>query len=172
MRGYTRHPVKTTLEPLDGNKVKLTVELDQSEFDASIDLAFKKIAHEVRLPGFRAGKAPRKLLEARIGLAAARQQAIQDSVPLYLSKAVREHDIDLIATPDVKLVSGEEEGAVSFDATCRSVRSSPFPATRACASNLRRSRQATRKSKKSSPPSVVVTATLSMSTDPRRPVTT
>lgn len=110
--------MKTTLEPLDGNKVKLTVELDQSEFDASIDLAFKKIAHEVRLPGFRAGKAPRKLLEARIGLAAARQQAIQDSVPLYLSKAVREHDIDLIATPDVKLVSGEEEGAVSFDATC------------------------------------------------------
>jgi len=110
--------VKTTLEPLDGNKVKLTVELDQSEFDASIDLAFKKIAHEVRLPGFRAGKAPRKLLEARIGLDAARRQAIEDSVPLYLSKAVREHDIDLIATPDVKLVSGEEEGAVSFDATC------------------------------------------------------
>jgi len=110
--------VKTTLEPLDDNKVKLTVELDDAEFDASIDLAFKKIAHEVRMPGFRAGKAPRKLLEARIGLAAARQQAIQDSVPLYLSKAVREHDIDLIATPDVKLVSGEEDGPVAFDATC------------------------------------------------------
>ncbi|NBN89050.1 MAG: hypothetical protein EBV24_01850 [Actinobacteria bacterium] len=104
--------MKTTLEPLDDNKVKLTVELDDAEFDASIDLAFKKIAHEVRMPGFRAGKAPRKLLEARIGLAAARQQAIQDSVPLYLSKAVREHDIDLIATPDVKLVSGEEDGPV------------------------------------------------------------
>ena len=110
--------MKTTLEPLDGNKVRLSIELDDAEFDASIDLAFKKIAQEVRMPGFRAGKAPRKLLEARIGLAAARQQAIQDSVPMYLSKAVRQHDIDLIATPDVKLVSGEEDGAVSFDATC------------------------------------------------------
>ena len=110
--------MKTTCEPLDDNKVKLTVELDDAEFDASIDLAFKKIAQEVRLPGFRAGKAPRKLLEARIGLAAARQQAIQDSVPIYLSKAVREHAVDLIATPDVKLLTGEEDGPVSFDATC------------------------------------------------------
>lgn len=110
--------MKTTLEPLDGNKIKLSVELDQAELDSSIDLAFKKIAQEVRMPGFRAGKAPRKLLEARIGLAAARQQAIQDSVPVYLSKAVREHDIDLIATPDVKLTSGEEDGPVAFDATC------------------------------------------------------
>jgi len=116
--GYTRQPVKTTLEPLDGNKIKLSVELDASELDTSIDLAFKKIAQEVRMPGFRAGKAPRKLLEARIGLAAARQQAIQDSVPLFLSKAVREHDIDLIATPEVKLTSGEEDGPVAFDATC------------------------------------------------------
>ena len=110
--------MKTTLETLEGNKIKLSVELDASELDTSIDQAFKKIAQEVRMPGFRAGKAPRKLLEARIGLAAARQQAIQDSVPLFLSKAVREHDIDLIATPDVKLTSGEEDGPVAFDATC------------------------------------------------------
>jgi trigger factor len=117
-RRYTCHPVKTTLETLDDNKIKLSIELDDAEFDRSIDLAFKKIAQEVRLPGFRAGKAPRKLLEARIGISAARQQALQDSVPVYLAKAVREHDLDIIATPDVTLVSGEEEGPVAFDATC------------------------------------------------------
>jgi len=110
--------VKTTLETLDDNKIKLSIELDDAEFDRSIDRAFKKIAQEVRLPGFRAGKAPRKLLEARIGISAARQQALQDSVPVYLAKAVREHDLDIIATPDVTLVSGEEEGPVAFDATC------------------------------------------------------
>ena len=110
--------MKTTLETLDDNKIKLSIELDDAEFDRSIDLAFKKIAQEVRLPGFRAGKAPRKLLEARIGISAARQQALQDSVPVYLAKAVREHDLDIIATPDVTLVSGEEEGPVAFDATC------------------------------------------------------
>lgn len=115
---YTQHPVKSTLETLEDNKVKLSVELEPSELDRGIDMAFKKIAKEVRMPGFRDGKAPRKLLETRIGLAAARQQAIQDSVPVYLAQAVREHGVDLIATPDVSLISGEEDGVVTFDATC------------------------------------------------------
>ena len=110
--------MKSTLEPLEGNKVKLSVAVDETEFDRDIDSAFRKIAREVRLPGFRAGKAPRKVLEARIGVAAAREQALRDSVPNYLAKAVREHDVDLIATPEVAIVGGEETGPVEFDATC------------------------------------------------------
>ena len=115
---YTRPPVKSTLEPLEGNKVKLSVAVDETEFDRDIDSAFRKIAREVKLPGFRAGKAPRKVLEARIGVAAAREQALRDSVPNYLAQAVREHDVDLIATPAVEIVGGEETGPVEFDATC------------------------------------------------------
>jgi trigger factor len=103
---------------LEGNKVKLSVNIEEAEFDRSIDQAFKKLAREVRLPGFRAGKAPRRVLEARIGLAPARAQALQDSIPEFLAKAVREHDVDLVATPDVEITSGEEEGPVEFDATC------------------------------------------------------
>ncbi|MCU1393049.1 MAG: tig [Ilumatobacteraceae bacterium] len=110
--------MKSTLEPLEGNKVKLSVAVDETEFDRDIDSAFRKIAHEVRLPGFRAGKAPRKVLEARIGIAAAREQALRDSVPNYLAQAVREHDVDLIATPEIEIKGGEETGPVSFDATC------------------------------------------------------
>jgi trigger factor len=96
----------------------LSVEVDEAEFDRDIDAAFKKLAREVRLPGFRAGKAPRRILEARIGVAPARQQALQDSIPVYLAKAVREHDVDLIATPEIEITAGEEEGDVQFDATC------------------------------------------------------
>jgi trigger factor len=110
--------VKSTLEPLEGNKVKLSVAVDETEFDRDIDSAFRKIAQEVRLPGFRAGKAPRKVLEARIGIAAAREQALRDGVPNYLAQAVREHDVDLIATPEVEITGGEETGPVVFDATC------------------------------------------------------
>ncbi len=110
--------MKSTLEALEGNKVKLSVEVDETEFDRDIDSAFRKIAHEVRLPGFRAGKAPRKVLEARIGIAAAREQALRDGVPQYLAQAVREHDVDLIATPEVSITGGEESGPVGFDATC------------------------------------------------------
>jgi len=110
--------VKSTVEPLEGNKVKVSVSVDESEFDRDIDSAFRKIAQEVRLPGFRAGKAPRKVLEARIGIAAAREQALRDGVPNYLAKAVREHDVDLIATPQVEITGGEEAGDVVFAATC------------------------------------------------------
>ena len=110
--------MKSSLEPLEGNKVKLSVHVDEDEFDRNIDQAFKKLAREIRLPGFRAGKAPRRVLEARIGVAPARQQALQDSVPEYLAKAVREHDVDLIASPDVDITAGEDDGPVEFDATC------------------------------------------------------
>ncbi len=98
--------------------VKVTVDIPEDEFERDINNAFRKIAREVKLPGFRAGKAPRRVLEARIGLAAAREQALRDGVPEYLAKAVREHDIDLIATPEVQVTSGETEGPVTFDATC------------------------------------------------------
>ena len=98
--------------------VKLSVTIDESEFDRDIDMAFRTIAKEVKLPGFRQGKVPRKVLEARIGLATAREQALRDAVPQYLATAVREHDIDLIATPNIEFTAGQESGPVSFDATC------------------------------------------------------
>jgi trigger factor len=98
--------------------VKLSVVIDEADFDRDIDQAFRKIGREASLPGFRAGKVPRKVLEARIGLAAARDEALRDSVPSYLAKAVREHDIDLIATPEVEITGGVEEGPVTFDAVC------------------------------------------------------
>lgn len=110
--------MKSTCEPLEGNKVKLTIEIDEIEFDRDIDAAFRKLAAEVRLPGFRQGKAPRKVLEARIGLEPARGQALQDSIPKYLMQAVREHAIDLIDTPAIDVVSGADGGVVAFDATC------------------------------------------------------
>jgi trigger factor len=114
--------VKSTIENLEetpGKRlVKLSLTVDEAEFDRDIDQAFRKIANEVRLPGFRAGKVPRKVLEARIGLGAAREQALRDAIPAYLATAVREHDIDLIATPQVEITAGAEEGPIEFDATC------------------------------------------------------
>ena len=94
------------------------MEIDEVEFDRNIDKAFRKIANEIRIPGFRQGKAPRQLLQAQIGLGAARSQAIQDSIPEYLALAVREHDVDLIATPQIEVTKGEVEGILGFDATC------------------------------------------------------
>jgi trigger factor len=109
--------VNSSLQEVDGNKVKLSITIDETEFDRDIDRAFRKIAKEVRLPGFRAGKVPRRVLEARIGLAPAREQALNDAIPQYLAKAVREHEVDVIETSDVEITSGREDGPVAFDAT-------------------------------------------------------
>src|SRR5437762_9378784 len=116
--------MKSTVEPLDeteGNAgrtlVKLSVEVDEAEFDRDMDAAFRKIAREVRIPGFRPGKAPRRLVEARIGTAPAREQALRDAIPHYLAQAVREHSVDIIAAPEVDITAGQDDGPVVFDAT-------------------------------------------------------
>ncbi len=76
------------------------------------------LAKEVNLPGFRAGKVPRKVLEARVGMGPAREQALRDGVPEYLVSApFSENDVDLIATPEIEITDGEETGPVEFEAT-------------------------------------------------------
>ena len=108
--------MKSTVAPLEGNKVKLSVEVEAAEFEEAITVAFRKIAKEVRLPGFRPGKAPRKVLEARLGPLVGREQAMQDSLPEYYSAAVIEHDVDVIAPPEIDVTGGHEGGNVAFDA--------------------------------------------------------
>jgi len=108
--------VKTIVEPLEGNKVKLSVELDESEFGSAIDAAFRKISREVRIPGFRPGKAPRRLVEARVGLDVARQEAIRDALPGYYERALRENDIEPIAAPEIDITSGDTDPTMAFDA--------------------------------------------------------
>ena len=107
--------MKSTVEALEGNKVKLSIAVEEAEFEKDIDAAFRRIAKEVRLPGFRPGKAPRKVLEARIGLEAARVEALEQAVPKYYVEAVQEHDVDVIAQPEIDITSGKEEGDVLFD---------------------------------------------------------
>lgn len=108
--------VKSSVETLDDNKVKLSVEVDEATFEVALDEAFKKIAREVRIPGFRQGKVPRRVLEANIGTGYARAEAIQTAMPDYYGAALREHQVDAIAQPEIDLTGGEESGPVSFDA--------------------------------------------------------
>lgn len=106
----------TTVEPLEGNKVRLHVAIPAADFERAIDAAFRKLAHEVKIPGFRPGKAPRRLLESRFGVEVARDQALRDALPEYYAEAVVAEDIDVIAAPEIEITAGEDEGDVEFDA--------------------------------------------------------
>src|SRR5581483_295173 len=113
---YTHPPVRAVVEPLEGNRVKVSVEVDEAEFEKDLDAAFRRIAREVRLPGFRPGKAPRRILEAKLGKDVGREEALSEALPAYYTKAVREHDVDVIAPPEIEITAGKDEGPVSFDA--------------------------------------------------------
>ncbi|MAH11357.1 MAG: trigger factor [Acidimicrobiaceae bacterium] len=108
--------MKSTVETLDDNRVKLSVEVDEETFDVAVDAAFKRIAKEVRMPGFRPGKAPRRLLEAQFGSAVGREEALREAMPEYYAQAVIEHDVDVVAPPEIEITGGQEDGPVQFDA--------------------------------------------------------
>jgi trigger factor len=108
--------VKSVIEPLEGNRVKVSVEVDEAEFERDLDAAFRRISREVRLPGFRPGKAPRRLLEAKLGKDIGREEAFREALPTYYSQAVRENNVDVIAAPEIEITAGKDEGPVTFDA--------------------------------------------------------
>ena len=109
--------MRATTEPMEGNLVRLSVEIDEPEFDRAVGDVVRTLAKQVRVPGFRPGKVPRKVLEARMGGASAlRAEALRESLPDFYAQAVVETEIDPIAQPDIDITGGEDGGAVTFDA--------------------------------------------------------
>ena len=69
------------------------------------------------MPGFRPGKVPRRVIEARMGGAVAlRGEALREALPDFYARAVSDTEVDPIDQPDIDITSGDESGAVSFDA--------------------------------------------------------
>lgn len=108
--------MESTLAPSGDGKVRISIQLDPQEMAGAEDAAYRRIARQVRLPGFRPGKAPRKVLEARLGSGYIRAEAMQDALPDYYQQAVVHHDVDVIAPPEIDITSGQDDGPVSFDA--------------------------------------------------------
>ncbi|MHB8439123.1 MAG: trigger factor [Acidimicrobiales bacterium] len=109
--------MRATAEPVEGNRMRLVVEVDQKEVDEALDATVRRLSSQVRVPGFRPGKVPRQVLEARLGGAAAlRQQALSDALPDLYARAVVDTELDPIAAPEIDITSGGEAGPVTFDA--------------------------------------------------------
>ena len=110
-------PLKTSVEPLEGNKVKPRSRSTSREFEKAIDAAFRKLAREVRIPGFRPGKAPRRILEARFGKRSARERGAARRRSRTTTRRPCESTTSTSSPPpEIDITAGEEEGAVDFDA--------------------------------------------------------
>jgi trigger factor len=109
--------MRATSEVLEDNKVKIAVEIDEDEVEAGVADAAKQLARQVRIPGFRPGKAPRQVVEARLGGARAlRDEALREILPDYYARAISATEVEPISAPELNVTSGQEEGGVEFDA--------------------------------------------------------
>jgi trigger factor len=109
--------MRATAVPVEGNLVRLTVEVDEPEVDRMLDDTVRTLSRQIRVPGFRPGKVPRQVLEARLGGAVAlRSEALREALPDLYAQAVLDTEVDPISSPDIDITAGEETGPVSFDA--------------------------------------------------------
>jgi trigger factor len=111
--------MQTTLEDAGKHRVKLTVEVSPEETRPVLDLAFRHLAGSVNVPGFRKGKAPRRVIEAQLGQGAVMREFLDHALPDFYLQAVREHQLAPVGDPefdDLDVSDVEKEG-LRFTAT-------------------------------------------------------
>jgi trigger factor len=108
--------VKSTVEQLSPTRVRINVEVPFTELQPDFDRAYKELAKQVRLPGFRPGKAPAKLLEARIGREAVLDQVINEALPSRYGQAVTETDLRPLGRPNIEVTKREYGQELVFTA--------------------------------------------------------
>jgi trigger factor len=108
--------VKSTVEQLSPTRVRINVEVPFKELQPDFDRAYKELAKQVRLPGFRPGKAPAKLLEARVGKQAILDQVVNEALPSRYGQAVTESDVRPLGQPEIEVTKKEYGEELIFTA--------------------------------------------------------
>ncbi len=97
-----------TLNKLSPTQVELLIAISPEEMRDAEDRAFRRLVKKAKLPGFRPGKAPRKIFEQAYGAETISHEAMEDVVPTVYAKAVREHELEPVDRPHMELLPGEE----------------------------------------------------------------
>lgn len=108
--------MKASWEKSEGNNGVLTVEVDAKRVDEAIDQAFKKAVRQVSVPGFRKGKVPRQIFEARFGVESLYQDAIDILLPDAYVEALKETDVEPIDQPEIDIEEFSKGAAFKFSA--------------------------------------------------------
>ena len=110
--------MKSAVETLSPTRVKLTVEVPFEELKPSIDEAYKTIATQVQVPGFRKGKVPQQLIDQRVGRGYVIETAINDGLNGFYQSAVQETKIRPLSRPEVEISEvpdpAKKDGQLTF----------------------------------------------------------
>ena len=94
--------MKTTVEKLENNMVKVDIEIDAETAEKEYNKACKRLAQRVNIPGFRKGKAPKAILEKNIGAEAIKHDVMDSLLPSAFAQAIKENDLNIITEPAVE----------------------------------------------------------------------
>jgi trigger factor len=95
--------VKTAVEELSPTRVRLSVEVSFEELKPSLDKAYREVSKQVRIPGFRPGRVPPRVIDMRVGRGAVLTEAVNDALPEFYGKAVEESELRPLGQPDVDI---------------------------------------------------------------------
>lgn len=105
--------MKANIEKLDNNKVKLEIEVDAKQFDEAMQKAYIKNRGQITIPGFRKGKAPRKIIESYYGEGVFYEDAINEACPKAYDDAIKENGIEPVDQPTIDIVQiGEGQNLI------------------------------------------------------------
>jgi trigger factor len=108
--------LKSTVEQLSPTRVKINVEVPFDELKPNFDRAYRKIAQQVRIPGFRPGKAPARVLESRIGRGPVLDEVVNEAIPAKYIEAVRENEVRTLGNPEFDVTKLEDRDVLEFTA--------------------------------------------------------
>jgi trigger factor len=108
--------VKTDVEELSPTRVRLSVEVSFEELKPSLDKAYKEVGRQARIPGFRPGKVPPRVIDMRIGRGAVLTEAVNDALPEFYSKAVQEAEVFVLGQPEVEITQLDDGKELTFTA--------------------------------------------------------
>jgi trigger factor len=108
--------VKSTVETLSATRVRLAVEVPFDELAPSLDRAYKSIGKQVRVPGFRPGKVPARIIDQRVGRAVVLDEAVQDAIPRAYAEAIRENEVRTVGQPEIELTRLDDGDSLAFTA--------------------------------------------------------
>ncbi|HJE51489.1 MAG TPA: trigger factor [Tessaracoccus flavescens] len=106
----------STVEKLSPTRVKLTVEIPFADLQPHLDKAYKEIAEQVNIPGFRKGKVPATVIDQRFGRGVVLQEAINEAIPQAYNAAIDEAKVYPMAQPEVEVTKLEDKELVEFTA--------------------------------------------------------
>ena len=116
--GVSRGPMQTDVETLPEDRVRLTVEVPAHDVDHAFEHALRDLAKDVRIPGFRKGKVPAKVVLARLGPEAVTEEALRTHLGSWYARAVTQARIEPVDQPDIDWSDPPQEGApFAFTAT-------------------------------------------------------